>query len=48
MERTSERWKVLELFEANKEELRTRINAGIEVNRKGSMTLTVNDKKFFS
>ena len=44
MERTSERWKVLELFEANKEELRTRINAGIEVNRKGSMTLTVNDK----
>ena len=44
MERTSERWQVLEMFEENKAELRTRINAGIEVNRKGSATITVKDK----
>ena len=44
MERTSERWQVLEYFEANKEELRARINAGIEANRKGSATITVKDK----
>ncbi len=44
MERTCERWQVLEMFEENKEELRTRINAGIEVNRKGSATITVKDK----
>ena len=44
MERTSERWQVLEYFEANKEELRARINAGIEANRKGDATITVKDK----
>ena len=40
----SERRKVLELFELNKEFVDTRVNEGIEKNRKGDASIKVTDK----
>ena len=40
----NERRKVLELFEAHKDFVDTKVNKGIEKNRKGDAKITVTDK----